>query len=62
MLPDLLGSAVTPLDLRYVEPGGEQRHTAHLILVSSNPYQLAPGAGWERGSGSTVGCSASSPS
>jgi len=45
MLPDLLGSAVTPLDLRYVEPGGEQRHTAHLILVSNNPYQLAPGGG-----------------
>lgn len=45
MLPDLIGPGATPFDLRYAGPGGQAYQTAHLILVSNNPYQLAnPGA------------------
>ncbi len=40
MLPDLLGPEATPLDLRYTGPDGQAHETAHLILVSNNPYQL----------------------
>jgi len=40
MLPDLLGPDATPLDLRYTGPDGQAYETAHLILVSNNPYQL----------------------
>jgi len=40
MLPDLLGPDATPLDLRYTGPDGRAYETAHLILVSNNPYQL----------------------
>jgi diacylglycerol kinase family enzyme len=40
ILPDLLGPDATQLDLSYTGPDGEPRHTAHLILVSNNPYQL----------------------
>ena len=46
ILPDLLGPDATPLDLRYVGPDGERRRTAHLILVSNNPYHFHHGAGW----------------
>ena len=42
MLPDLLGPAADPLDLRFTGPGGEEHHTAQLILISNNPYQLVP--------------------
>src|SRR5262249_49789154 len=46
VLPDLLGPGATPLDLRYTGPDGQRHQTAHLILVSNNPYQLAiPGGG-----------------
>jgi diacylglycerol kinase family enzyme len=46
MLPDLLGPDAVPLDLGFTGPDGTERHTAHLILVSNNPYQLVPfGAG-----------------
>ena len=41
MLPDLLGPDAKPLDLRYTGPGGEAHTTAHMVLVSNNPYQLA---------------------
>lgn len=41
MLPDLIGPAAGPLDLNFSVPGGEAFTTAHLILVSNNPYQLA---------------------
>jgi diacylglycerol kinase family enzyme len=41
MLPDLIGPDAEPLDLRFSRPGGEEFTTAHLILVSNNPYQLA---------------------
>jgi diacylglycerol kinase family enzyme len=41
MLPDLIGPDAEPLDLRFAAPGGQKLTTAHLILVSNNPYQLA---------------------
>ena len=41
ILPDLIGPGATPLDLRYTGPDGQVHRTAHLILVSNNPYQLA---------------------
>ena len=40
ILPDLLGPDATQLDLRYAGPDGEAHRTAHLILVSNDPYQL----------------------
>ena len=45
MLPDLLGPDATPLDLRFDGPDGEAHATAHVILVSNNPYQLRSLAG-----------------
>jgi diacylglycerol kinase family enzyme len=42
MLPDLLGPAADPLDLCFTGPGGEEHHTAQIILISNNPYQLVP--------------------
>jgi diacylglycerol kinase family enzyme len=40
ILPRLLGPDAAPLDLRFTGPGGTEYRTAHLILVSNNPYQL----------------------
>ncbi|MGB7805493.1 MAG: diacylglycerol kinase family protein [Actinomycetota bacterium] len=45
MLPDLLGPDAAPLDLRYVGPDGEQQDSAHMLLVSNDPYQLDGGSG-----------------
>ena len=45
MLPDLLGPDAAPLDLRFNGPDGEMHPTAHVILVSNNPYQLRSLAG-----------------
>jgi diacylglycerol kinase family enzyme len=45
MLPDLLGPEAEPLDLCFTGPDGAERHTAHLILVSNDPYQLVPAGG-----------------
>ena len=45
MLPDLLGPDAEPLDLRYVGPDGEQQDSAHMLLVSNDPYQLDGGSG-----------------
>ncbi|HUA30409.1 MAG TPA: diacylglycerol kinase family protein [Streptosporangiaceae bacterium] len=39
MLPDLLGPDAQPLDLRFSSPDGDYP-TAHLILVSNDPYKL----------------------
>jgi diacylglycerol kinase family enzyme len=39
MLPDMLGPDAQPLDLRYRGPDADYP-TAHLILVSNDPYQL----------------------
>jgi len=41
MLPDLLGPAAQPIDLRFTLPSGEEAVSAQLLLVSNNPYQLA---------------------
>ena len=41
MLPDMLGPAATPLDLRFTLPSGQEAQSAQLLLVSNNPYQLA---------------------
>lgn len=40
MLPDLLGPDAVPFDLRYRDPDGTEHRSAHLILVSNNPYRL----------------------
>ena len=40
MLPDMLGPDAEPFDLRFTGPDGEQLPTAHMILVSNDPYQL----------------------
>ncbi|HWG12641.1 MAG TPA: diacylglycerol kinase family protein [Streptosporangiaceae bacterium] len=40
MLPDLLGPDARPLDLCFTAPDGIAYPTAHLILVSNDPYQL----------------------
>jgi diacylglycerol kinase family enzyme len=40
MLPELLGPHAEPLDLRFVGPDGTEHPTAHMILVSNDPYQL----------------------
>ena len=45
VLPDLLGPDAQPLDLCFTGPDGAEHHTAHLILVSNNPYQLVPTGG-----------------
>jgi diacylglycerol kinase family enzyme len=45
MLPDLLGPQAQPLDLCFTGPDGAELHTAHLILISNNPYQLVPAGG-----------------
>jgi diacylglycerol kinase family enzyme len=40
MLPDLLGPAATPLDIRFTLPSGQEATAAQLLLVSNNPYQV----------------------
>lgn len=40
MLPDLFGPDATPFDLQFVGPDGLAYPSAHMILVSNNPYQL----------------------
>jgi diacylglycerol kinase family enzyme len=40
-LPDLIGPAASPLDLRFTLPTGEAVTTADLVLVSNNAYQLS---------------------
>jgi diacylglycerol kinase family enzyme len=40
MLPDMLGRGAEPFDLRFAGPRGEQVDSAHMILVSNDPYQL----------------------
>ncbi len=45
VLPDLLGPDARPLDLCFTGPDGVERSTAHLVLVSNNPYHLVPAGG-----------------
>lgn len=40
MLPDMLGSDAEPFDLRFTGPDGAEVPTAHMILVSNDPYEL----------------------
>ena len=40
MLPDLFGPDAESFDLRFEGPDGVSHPTAHVILVSNNPYQL----------------------
>ena len=40
MLPDLLGPEAEPFDLRFIGPDGRECPSAHLLLVSNNPYEL----------------------
>jgi diacylglycerol kinase family enzyme len=40
MLPDLLGPDAEPFDLQFIGPEGHEQPTAHLLLVSNNPYEL----------------------
>jgi diacylglycerol kinase family enzyme len=40
MLPELLGPDAEPFDLQFVGPDGTAHASAHVILVSNNPYQL----------------------
>lgn len=41
VLPDLIGPEAAPLDLCFTGPDGTRYTSAHLLLVSNNPYQLA---------------------
>jgi diacylglycerol kinase family enzyme len=40
MLPGLIGPDATPLDLQFSGPDGTEYPTAHIILVSNDPYEL----------------------
>jgi diacylglycerol kinase family enzyme len=40
MLPDMIGPDAKPFDLRFVGPDGAERPSAHLLMVSNNPYEL----------------------
>jgi diacylglycerol kinase family enzyme len=40
MLPDMIGPEARPFDLRYVGPDGVDHPTAHLLLVSNDPYEV----------------------
>jgi diacylglycerol kinase family enzyme len=50
MLPELIGPAATPFDLRFADPDGVAYRAAKLVLVSNNRYQFDPlGAHGTRG-------------
>ncbi|HEY2551666.1 MAG TPA: diacylglycerol kinase family protein [Streptosporangiaceae bacterium] len=40
MLPSMLGPDAAPYDLRYTGPDGTDHATAHLVLISNDPYEL----------------------
>ncbi|HSK36283.1 MAG TPA: diacylglycerol kinase family protein [Actinomycetota bacterium] len=46
LLPTMLGPDATPLDLRFTGPDGSEHASAHLILVSNDPYELGGGEGF----------------
>jgi diacylglycerol kinase family enzyme len=49
MLPGMLGPSATPFDLRFTGPDGTDHLSAHLVLVSNDPYQWSgEGAGSRR--------------
>jgi diacylglycerol kinase family enzyme len=45
ILPQMLGPDARPFDLRFTGPDGTPHPSAHLILVSNNPYELQSLAG-----------------
>jgi len=46
LLPTMLGPGAAPLDLRFTGPDGTEHASAHLILVSNDPYELGGGEGF----------------
>jgi diacylglycerol kinase family enzyme len=46
LLPGMLGPDAAPFDLRFVGPDGTEYHSAHLILVSNNRYELGHAEGF----------------
>ena len=40
VLPDMIGPDALPFDLRFIGPDGTECPSAHLLLVSNNPYEL----------------------
>lgn len=40
LLPDMLGPDAEPSDLRFTGPDGSEWPSAHMLLVSNNPYEL----------------------
>ena len=46
LLPTMLGPDATPLELRFTGPDGSEHASAHLILVSNDPYELGSGEGF----------------
>jgi diacylglycerol kinase family enzyme len=46
LLPAMLGPQAVPFDLRFTGPDGTEHDSAHLILVSNDPYELNRGEGF----------------
>lgn len=46
MLPEMIGPHAEPFDLRFTLPDGSTAPSAHLILVSNDPYQLSKPEGF----------------
>jgi diacylglycerol kinase family enzyme len=46
LLPDLLGPAALPFDLRFHRPGGDGGTSVHLVLVSNDVYRLESMSGF----------------
>lgn len=42
MLPGLIGPDAPPFDLRFQAPDGREQRSAILLIVSNNPYAIAP--------------------
>jgi diacylglycerol kinase family enzyme len=62
MLPAMLGPGATAFDLQFTGPDGTDHRSAHLVLVSNDPYQWSgEGAGFRRRiDGGTLGIVAAS--
>ena len=62
MMPELIGPAAEPFDLRFVGQDGRAHDTAALVLVANNRYAIDPRPHTAREGTSTEVCSGSSPS
>jgi diacylglycerol kinase family enzyme len=61
MLPAMLGPTAEQFDLRFTGPDGTEHPTAHLVMVSNNPYHVEKLAGFgtrERLDGGVLGIAA----